>query len=263
MSFGWTVLWSAVTVFVLITALFGYAVSKRRFDLIDSFWGPGFAVVAVVAFALSDRAWPGLVVVVLTVVWGVRLGWHIHSRNRHKDEDQRYVDMYRRAKGNPVAKMYRVYLLQGAIMVLVSLPVQFAQSRPASGVLFALGVAVWLVGFVFEAVGDAQLARFKADPATKGQVMDRGLWRYTRHPNYFGDACVWWGLFLLACGSWWALALVVSPVVMTFLLAKGSGKPLLEKDIVHRRPGYAEYVARTSGFFPLPPRRRGPGVGGA
>ncbi|CCH34019.1 DUF1295 domain-containing protein [Actinosynnema sp. NPDC047251] len=257
MTFGWNVLWSAVAVVALVTALFGYAASRKRFDLIDSFWGPGFAVIAALTYVLSEHSARALVVAVLTVVWGVRLGWHIHSRNRRKPEDQRYVDMYARAKGNPLAKMYRVYLLQAAIMLVVSLPVQFAAHTTAAfGVLDYLGVAVWLVGFAFESIGDYQLERFKADPASKGQVMDRGLWRYTRHPNYFGDACVWWGLFLFACSTPWASVLVVSPLLMTFLLAKGSGKPLLEKDIAQRRPGYAEYVRRTSGFFPLPPKAR-------
>jgi steroid 5-alpha reductase family enzyme len=113
---------------------------------------------------------------------------------------------------------------------------------------------VWLCGLVFESVGDWQLARFKADPAHKGMVMDRGLWRYTRHPNYFGDACVWWGLFLLSLGSWTGVAAIYAPLLMNFLLARGSGKPITERRL-GERPGYAEYVARTSGFFPRPPRR--------
>ncbi|MEU4803179.1 DUF1295 domain-containing protein [Actinosynnema sp. NPDC023587] len=255
MSFGWNVLWSAVAVLVLVTALFGRAVARRRFDLVDSFWGPGFAVIGALTYVLAEHSARSLVVAVLTVVWGLRLGWHIHSRNRHKPEDQRYVDVYRRATGNPLAKMYRVYLLQAAIMLVVSLPVQFAAHTSAAlGVLDYLGVALWLVGFAFESIGDHQLKRFKADPANEGRVMDRGLWRYTRHPNYFGDACVWWGLFLLACATPWGAVFAVGPLLMTFLLAKGSGKPLLEKDIVRRRPGYADYVRRTSGFFPLPPK---------
>ncbi|GAA0229383.1 DUF1295 domain-containing protein [Saccharothrix mutabilis subsp. mutabilis] len=253
MTFGWNVLWSAVAVVVLMSALFAVAVRRKRFDLVDSFWGPGFAVVAVLTLVLAGASARAVLVTALTVVWGVRLGWHIHARNRKKSEDQRYVDMYRRARGNPVAKMYRVYLLQAAIMVLVSLPVQFAAYRDDPlGVFDVVGVVVWAVGFAFEAVGDWQLERFKADPANRGRVMDQGLWRYTRHPNYFGDACVWWGLFLFACPD--GVVLAVSPVVMTLLLVKGSGKPLLERDIVRRRPGYREYVERTSGFFPLPPR---------
>ena len=119
----------------------------------------------------------------------------------------------------------------------------------------ALGVVVWLVGFVFETVGDLQLTRFRSDPGSAGQVLDTGLWRYTRHPNYFGDACVWWGISLVAFSAWPGILTLASPVLMTWLLARGTGKPLLEKDMASRRPGYADYVRRTSGFVPLPPRR--------
>jgi steroid 5-alpha reductase family enzyme len=153
-----------------------------------------------------------------------------------------------------------IYLLQAALVWLVSLPVQAAQYVPAPpSALTWAGVALWAAGLGFEAVGDAQLARFRADPANRGRIMDRGLWAWTRHPNYFGDFCVWWGLFLLACGSAEAAAVsVVSPVVMSLLLIRGSGKRLLERHMADR-PGYAEYVARTSGFFPRPPKRGGAG----
>lgn len=248
---------TAVVGFAMFTGLFAYADRVKRYDLIDSLWGPGFAVLAAVTLLLADgnpaRQW---LVFLLTAIWGVRLGVHIYARNRTKDEDPRYVAILKRAKGNPRLRMYRVYLIQAAIMWVVSLPVQVAIHLDAPlNALDWLGVAIWLVGFAFESVGDWQLSRFKADPASRGQVMDRGLWRYTRHPNYFGDAVVWWGLFLFALHTWPALLTVVGPLVMTFLLAKGTGKPLLEKDIAKRRPGYAEYVRRTSGFIPMPPRK--------
>jgi steroid 5-alpha reductase family enzyme len=248
---------SFLVALAVVTALFAYADKRKRYDLIDSLWGPGFAIIAVVTVLLADgnpaRQW---LVTLLTAIWGLRLGIHIHSRNMRKDEDPRYVEMYKRAKGNPRLRMYRVYVIQAVIMWIVSLPVQVALhlDAPLSWIDW-LGVVVWLVGFTFEAVGDWQLTKFKADPSSKGQVMDQGLWRYTRHPNYFGDAAVWWGLFLFALHTLPALLTVVGPVVMTLLLAKGSGKPLLEKDIGQRRPGYAEYVRRTSGFIPLPPRK--------
>jgi steroid 5-alpha reductase family enzyme len=140
----------------------------------------------------------------------------------------------------------------------VSLPVQVGQYGGGPGVVGYVGVLVWVLGLTFEAVGDQQLSRFRADPDSRGQVLDTGLWRYTRHPNYFGDACVWWGLFLLACHSWLGVVTVIAPIVMTALLAKGTGKPLMERDIVERRPGYADYVRSTSGFVPLPPRRAQP-----
>ena len=253
---GWNVLWSAVVVLVLITALFAVADARKRYDVIDVFWGLGFAVIAVLTLALAGAGPRSVLVTVLTVAWGVRLGVHIQLRNQGKGEDQRYADILKRAKGNPRLHMYRVFLIQAVIMLVVSLPVQVAAYATAPlGLVDYLGVLVWLVGFAFEAVGDWQLTRFKTDPANRGAVLDHGLWRYTRHPNYFGDACVWWGLFLFACHDWWGPLTVVAPIGMTLLLAKGTGKPLLEKDIAGRRPGYAEYVRRTSGFFPRPPKR--------
>src|SRR5689334_24171438 len=148
-----------------------------------------------------------------------------------------------------------VYLLQAAILWLATVPVQLGMlERSPAGPLVVIGTVLFVVGFAFESVGDWQLARFKADPAHQGQIMDRGLWRYTRHPNYFGDFCVWWGLYLIACDSGAAAAVsLVSPVVMSFLLIRGSGKPLLERHMAGR-PGYARYAARTSGFLPRPPR---------
>jgi steroid 5-alpha reductase family enzyme len=195
-------------------------------------------------------------------VWGLRLAAHIARRNAGKGEDPRYADIQARASGSPAAHMYRrVYLTQAAALWFVSLPVQVAAYQPgplwsgASRVVTVAGIAVWAVGLFFEAVGDAQLARFTADPANQGRVNDRGLWRYTRHPNYFGDACAWWGLFLLSASSWSGWVFVLSPVLMTWTLAKGTGKPLTEKRMASSRRGYAEYVEHTSGFFPLPPRK--------
>jgi steroid 5-alpha reductase family enzyme len=242
----------------LIAAVFTVAVRRGRYDLIDSYWGIGFAVVALVTFGLSTGALlPRVAATALTVVWGVRLGAHIHTRNRNQDEDPRYLDILNRAGDHPRLHMFvRVYLTQAAILWFVSFPVQFAQYGQDDVTWpIWLGVAVWLVGFTFETVGDRQLSAFRADPGNSGNVLDTGLWRYTRHPNYFGDACVWWGLYLVACHGWLGATTVLSPIAMTALLAKGTGKPLLEKSIRDRRPAYAEYVTRTSGFVPLPPRR--------
>ena len=164
--------------------------------------------------------------------------------------------MLGKAPGSRAAYALRkVFLLQAALIWLISVPVHagmFEGGGPAW--LLAAGGAIWLFGLAFEAIGDGQLAAFKADPASGGTVMDRGLWRYTRHPNYFGDACVWWGLFLISCGAWLGLITIFSPLLMTFLLARGSGKPITEGRM-SGWPGYARYVARTSGFVPLPPRR--------
>lgn len=239
---------------VLVSATFALAARRERFDTIDTLWGLGFAAIAVTGYAVSGGGNP--LITVLTVVWGVRLAWHIHRRNRGKAEDPRYAAIRERATGNPLVSMFvRVYLTQAVIMWFVSLPVQAAQYANAEiGLFTAIGAAVWLLGFVFETVGDLQLARYKANPDRK-PVLDTGLWRYTRHPNYFGDACVWAGLYLIACQQWVGAATVLSPIVMLVLLAKGSGAPITEK-FMRDRPGYAEYIARTSGFFPLPPKGR-------
>ncbi len=262
-----TNLWVTAVVIVLIFAgaLFvAVRVRDNRHDGIDVVWGSGFAVVAITSFILAigqGDPWRQLLITALTCVWGIRLAWHIERRNRGTDEDPRYVEIMERAQGNPVLHIVRkVYVPQAVIMWVVSLPVQLGQYGYASGVLSivvtVLGVASWLVGFTFETVGDAQLAAFRADPANKGQVMNRGLWRYTRHPNYFGDAAVWWGLTLLALHHSAGLIGLVSAALMTWLLAKGTGAKLLESSIGNRRPGYAEYVKSTSGFLPLPPKGR-------
>ncbi|MBV2354896.1 DUF1295 domain-containing protein [Streptomyces sp. J2-1] len=255
--------WAALAALAVLLLTFGYALRAGVHRVVDVAWGAAFAVVAVVTLAVSaGHGDPGrrLLVAALTVVWGARLAVHIARRGRGHGEDPRYDAMLSRAPGSRALYALRmVYLLQAALVWLVSLPVQAASygSRPLSFLAW-IGAAVWAVGLVFEAVGDAQLARFKSDPAHKGVVMDRGLWSLTRHPNYFGDFCVWWGLYLVACDAGGAAAAVsvVAPLVMSLLLINGSGKRLLERRM-EGRPGWAEYKARTSGFFPLPPRTRG------
>ena len=255
MPLGGTLLVTGAATLVAVSATFGIALARKRYDTIDTFWGLGFALVALVTFPLCDGAGAlRLVTLLLTVVWGVRLSLHLHLRNHKLPEDPRYARM---APG-PLRMFGRVYLFQAVVLYFVSLPVQFAMYGKEFGVTAWLGVLVWLTGFAFEAIGDEQLRRFRADPANRGKVLDTGLWRYTRHPNYFGDACVWWGLYLLACSTWPGAATILSPVAMTFTLARGTGKPLLEKGMARTRPAYAQYVERTSGFFPRPPKRLTP-----
>ena len=245
---------------VFVTLTFGVSLLRGRYDTIDTAWGLGFAVLALTTFALSTGDGDTTVrvlVAALTTIWGVRLATHLHLRNRKKDEDPRYAVMALTHHRDPRGYMFvRVFLLQGVVLWFVSLPVQVAQyGNDSLGVVGWIGVVLWLVGFGFESVGDWQLTRFGRDPANKGKVLDTGLWRFTRHPNYFGDACLWWGLYLLACHHGWGVATVLSPIAMTYLLAKGTGKPLLEKGMARTRPEYAAYVARTSGFVPLPPKK--------
>ncbi|MEU9856247.1 DUF1295 domain-containing protein [Streptomyces sp. NPDC047974] len=249
---------TALTV-MLVTFVIGTVRSLHR--IVDVAWGIAFAAVAVVAWFLAAGHGDDVrrtVVALATVVWGLRLAAHIARRGRGHGEDPRYARMLARARGNPALyALGKVYLLQGALVWLVSLPVQTAVLLPLPLEATAyLGLVVWATGLAFEAVGDRQLARFKEDPANRGRVMDRGLWSWTRHPNYFGDFLVWWGLYLTACATWQtALFTLVSPLVMSALLIWGSGKRLLEAHMADR-PGYAAYRARTSGFVPRPPRRR-------
>jgi steroid 5-alpha reductase family enzyme len=237
----------------------------RDASIADLMWGLGFVVVAGVTLAISGGHGPRrLVVAVLTTLWALRLTAYLAWRNLGSGEDYRYRAMRRRYGARfPLISLASVFLLQAALVWIVSLPIQaaiLAPDRPLS-LLDAVGAALWVIGLAFEAVGDGQLARFKRDPASRGRVMDRGLWRYTRHPNYFGDCMIWWGLYLfaLAAGAWWA---IIGPVVMTILLLRVSGVAMLEKTIVTRRPDYADYVARTSTFIPWPPRRRAASTNG-
>ncbi|MER5207734.1 DUF1295 domain-containing protein [Streptomyces sp. NPDC002825] len=252
---------SAATALAVMLVAFAVGTARRLHRIVDVAWGLAFAGVAMVSWFLADGHGDDVrrtVVALATVVWGLRLAVHIARRGRGHGEDPRYARMLARARGNPTLyALWKVYLLQGALVWLVSLPVQFAVLLPQPpGATAYLGLAVWAAGLGCEAVGDHQLARFKADPANRGRVMDRGLWSWTRHPNYFGDFLVWWGLYLMACATWQAALLtVISPLVMSGLLVWGSGKRLLEAHM-RDRPGYAEYGARTSGFVPWPPRRR-------
>ncbi len=250
----------AINAAVVAAAMVGVwllSLAVRDASIVDIFWGLGFVLVAWVTFLAADGE-PArqVLVVALVTVWGLRLAGYLAWRNIGKGEDYRYRAMRKRA-GDVFwwRSLFTVFLLQGALMWTVSLPVQAGQV-PESGLnlLDALGVACWAVGLFFEALGDVQLARFKADPANEGKVMDRGLWRYTRHPNYFGDFMVWWGLYFVALATgdaWWTF---VGPVVMTVLLMKVSGAGLLERSLRKRKPEYEDYVRRTNAFFPGPPR---------
>ncbi len=250
---------NAAAILVMVTALWAVSVAVKDTSIVDIFWGSGFVVVAWVTFVVADGSegyrW---LLVALTTLWGLRLTAHLANRNLGHGEDFRYAKMRERHGSRwPLRSLWSVYWVQGALMWVVSLPVQAGQQlgEGSPDWLAWVGVAVWGVGLFFETVGDLQLSRFIADPANRGKVMDQGLWRYTRHPNYFGDFSVWWGIWLVAlsAGAWWT---VVGPLVMSLLLIKVSGAGLLEKSLSKKREGYDEYVARTSGFFPLPPRRR-------
>jgi steroid 5-alpha reductase family enzyme len=231
-----------------------YSLLKRNVTIVDTLWSLLFVIAATVYVASvespSQRAW---LVLGLVGIWGARLATYLAWRNRGHEEDRRYQAIRRRNEPHFALKsLWLIFGFQAVLAWIISLPLAGAVAGDAPlGLLDWLGVALWAIGLYFEAVGDWQLARFKADRANAGRVMDRGLWRYTRHPNYFGDFCVWWGLYLLAlsAGAWWT---IVGPLIMSFLLLRFSGVRLLERDIGERRPAYAEYVRRTNAFFPGP-----------
>lgn len=239
---------------ILALMLLLWLASLRLHDasIIDAFWGPGFLLAAGVYAALLKPNW---LLLALVAIWGLRLGIHIARRNWGRGEDFRYRQWRQEAGTNWWWRsFFKVFLLQGALMWVISVPLLAAQGGQPLGPLDALAACLWLLGFAFEALADSQLARFRADPANKGKVLASGLWAWTRHPNYFGDALQWWAFWLLAAaaGAWWS---VFSPLLMTFLLCYVSGVDLLDKALAQRKTGYAAYMRRTSAFFPWPPRR--------
>jgi len=250
---------AAVTIAVLMFATWVVSLIVKNASIVDVVWGLGFVAVSwMVAARVDGNVDRQFLLVAMTTLWGVRLAVYLFLRNRGGGEDYRYRAMRKRWGSRfPLVSLATVFLLQGVLMWIVSLPVQLGQveSTPDVGFVAWIGVALWAVGLFFEAVGDAQLVTFKQDPANEGLVMDRGLWRYTRHPNYFGDACVWGGIALGAAettvGRWG----LIGALLMTVLLRRVSGVTLLEKSLVKRRAGYHEYVARTSAFVPRPPKR--------
>ena len=246
---------------VAMTATAIIAVRIRRVSVVDVTWGLALTATAVACALLGD-GWVPWLLAGLVALWGCRLSWHIYRRARGHGEDPRYTDLLGGLTAEDgrawfAAAVRKVFVIQGAAVFFVSWPLQSAAvgSDPVLW-LVAAGAAVWLVGFVFEAVGDAQLAAYKSDP-DRGPVMDRGLWSWTRHPNYFGDACVWWGIWLAGAAAYgWLPALVTipAPLAMTYFLAYATGAKPLERTMM-QRPGYPEYAARTSMLVPLPPKR--------
>jgi len=241
----------------LFTLLWGVSLRLRDAGIIDPCWGLGFVLVAWLSFVMNHpMTWRACLISILTTVWGLRLSFYLLKRNLGHGEDRRYVAM-RQHHGPRFwwVSLFTVFLLQALVLWFIAWPLQAAcvlKSQKSLGLLDWLGVALWLIGFLFEAIGDWQLVKFKSAPENVGKVLDRGLWRFTRHPNYFGDNCVWWGIYLIAVGSgaWWT---ILSPLLMTILLLYVSGVSLLERTIVDRRPEYAAYQSRTSAFFPWPP----------
>ena len=247
------ILTSAAAVFVYMTGVFVVALLKKDNSIVDIAWGPGFILVALWTFFL-ERGLEArhLLVTILILLWGTRLAIHIYSRNRGKGEDFRYA-RWRKSWGKWFLprSFFQIFMLQGFLLLVISYPVMMVKHSSGKSLTFldAAGGILWLSGFFFEAVGDYQLRRFKAEPENRGKIMTTGLWRYTRHPNYFGEAGMWWGIFLIALSVELGFTALVSPLVITFLLLKVSGVTMLEKKY-SGNPEFAEYARRTSTFFP-------------
>lgn len=252
--------WNFAAVFAMM--LIGWLISLRyrNVSIVDSLWGLGFVMVAWITFFASEGfIGRKTLIAILVTIWGMRLSIYLGKRNWGAGEDPRY-GQWRKKSGERfwIVSLFKVFLLQAVFLWVISLVLQYGQLAAVPDRflwLDILGVFVWAVGFFFEAVGDRQLAKFKANPANKGKVMNRGLWAYTRHPNYFGEFLIWWGFFLITLstpGSWWT---VISPLAVTAVLLKMTGIPLTEAAILETRPGYADYIKRTSAFVPWLPRK--------
>lgn len=248
---------------VLGMMLLGWSISLiyRNVTIVDSLWGLGFVLIAWLTFSMAEGYYGRKILITLLVtLWGLRLSLHLAWRNWGHGEDPRYA-AWREKSGDRfwLVSLFKVFILQAIFLWAIALALQWGQlaKQPAEYTLLDfLGLAVWVIGFFFEATGDRQLARFKADPTNKGRVMDQGLWAYSRHPNYFGESLMWWGVFLIALttpAGWWT---IISPILITAVLLKMTGVTLMEKSIVHTRPGYSDYIARTNTFFPWFPKKK-------
>ncbi len=249
--------YGALVILLAMTLLWALSLFIKDASIVDIFWGTGFVIVGWAYFLMShivtSRHW---LLMIIVTIWGLRLSLYLAKRNIGKGEDFRYQRWREEeAKRWWWLSYFRVFLLQGLIMWIVSASLAGTQlySSAQIGILDFLAVILWLIGFAFEAGGDWQLMRFKSNPDNAGKVLNTGFWRYTRHPNYFGDSMQWWAFYLiaLAAGAWWT---IFSPIIMTFFLMRVSGVPMLESSLKKRKPEYQEYIEKTSSFFPLPPK---------
>ena len=260
MNFFQIYLIGLAVIMVMMGVLWLVSLRLKNSSIVDIFWGTGFVIAGWAYFLLTPEGFLArkLLMMSLVTIWGLRLSIYILRRNWRKPEDFRY-QVWRKEAGQAWwwRSFFKVFLLQGFLLWIISIPLlaaQYPQLPDHLTFLDFLGAFIWLIGFFFESMGDYQLSRFKADPANKGKVMDKGVWRYTRHPNYFGDSAQWWGYYLiaLAAGGWWT---IYSPILMTLFLLRVSGVALLEKTL-ETRPGYKEYSERTSPFIPWFPKSK-------
>ena len=255
---------NALVLLAFFTLAFIIAQIKKNNGIADMAWGLGFVVVAASSLIFSQNCnWLSITISILVLIWGFRLFFYIALRNWNKPEDYRYVQMKEKWQTNIAFKSYiHVFVLQGILLFIISLPIQLSYyttinvSSAVQFILFIFGVALWIFGFYFEAAGDAQLKKFKQDASNKGKIMSSGLWKYTRHPNYFGESMMWWAIWIISMAgfAWPGLAGFISPVLITYLLVFVSGIPMLEKKYKDDAL-FQAYAKKTSIFFPLPPKK--------
>ncbi|MBY0538915.1 DUF1295 domain-containing protein [Patescibacteria group bacterium] len=248
----------ASTVFVYVTIWFGISYALKRSDVADIAWGLGIALVGLVASLLQTTATERMTLLLLLVaIWGIRLSARIYLKNKNKKEDPRYTLLSEKwGKWTLLIRYLQVFLLQGALMIVIGYPFIHASVYDTGGVglLALLGLVVWVIGFLFEAIGDSQLDAFLKKPENKGKIMRYGLWKYSRHPNYFGEVTMWWGIFIILLEIPFGIFAVISPLMITFLILKVSGIPMLEKTF-EGNPEFEEYKKTTSAFLPFFPRK--------
>lgn len=246
----------ALVLLAYMTIWFVVSLIKKRNDVADTAWGLGFVLMAWLSLFLSEVSFKAVLVSTLVTIWGLRLAWHIYNRNKNKPEDSRYLEWRKTWNNFYLRSFLQVFLLQGVFLFLISLPVIFINraSSTAFGTLDLVGLIVWITGFYFESTGDKQLKEFISNPVNKGKLMDKGLWQYSRHPNYFGEVTQWWGIFLMALSSPGSYFTLIGPLTITTLILFVSGVPLLEKKYAGR-PDFEMYKKKTSIFFPLPPKK--------
>lgn len=243
----------AIVIVIVMVLIWMLSVPLRDVSIVDIGWGAGIVTASWIAWAVGDGASDrSNILIAMVTIWGLRLTVHLAVRHRGGGEDPRYAALRRRHPNFALTSLLTVFGFQAIAMFIITLPVQLAMTpaSPEVGILGVIGAVVWGIGFFFEVVSDAQLARFRADPANLGGVLDQGLWQYSRHPNYFGDALIWWGVWLVAAETGDAVWAVGAPVLMTFLLVRVTGVPPLEHGLTKRHEAYPEYAARTSPFIP-------------
>lgn len=248
-----------LAVFVYMTLLFILAIRLKRNDIVDIAWGMGFVLISGLYLVLVPSFhWRRILISFLILLWAMRLAIYLYLRNRNKTEDFRYAQWRKDWGKNWLWRSYlQVFILQGFFMLSIAYPVflWLEVRREHFGIWDLLGIVIWLMGFFFETVGDAQMRKFKQNPANKGKIMNRGLWRYTRHPNYFGESSMWWAIFLLSLGFTNGIWAIFSPLIITTLLVRVSGVPLLEKKYEGNQE-YQDYIRNTSSFIPFFPKAK-------